>query len=46
MQREGGRYSSDVAMSIGLAKEPVHYFLVFPGEEWKVISADGYAGLE
>ena len=45
-QREGGRFSSDVEMSIGLAKEAVHYFVIFPGEEWKVVSADGYAGLE
>jgi len=25
-----------------MAKEPVHYYVVFPGEEWRVVSASGY----
>ncbi|MCC2670412.1 MAG: hypothetical protein K0Q72_2883 [Armatimonadetes bacterium] len=36
----------DIDMTLQLVKEPVHYFWVFPGEEWKIVSADGYSGLE
>jgi hypothetical protein len=45
-QGEGSGGSLDIEMSLQLAKEPVRYFWLFPGEEWKVISADGYSGLE
>jgi hypothetical protein len=38
--------SMDIDMTCGLAKEPVRYFWFFTGEEWKVTSAEGYAGLE
>jgi hypothetical protein len=29
-------------LRLQLAKEPVRYYLVFPGAEWRVVSADGY----
>jgi hypothetical protein len=36
----------DLTLTLSVAKEPVHYFWIFPGEEWKVTSADGYAEAE
>jgi hypothetical protein len=36
-------YSFQGTLTLRLAKEPVRYFLVFPGEEWRVIAVDGYA---
>lgn len=44
--RVNAENSASFPMTLKLVKEPVHYFLFFPGEEWKVISAEGYAGLE
>lgn len=38
--------TTDLEMALTMAKEPVHYFWIFPGEEWKVTSAEGYGGLE
>lgn len=29
-------------LNLDLAKEPVRYYLAFPGEEWRVTSAEGY----
>lgn len=45
-QGDGGSQSSEVEMTIKVAKERVYYFWIFPGEEWKVTAADGYQGLE
>lgn len=38
--------ASRVPIHLKMAKEPVFYYFVFPGEEWKVISASGYPGME
>lgn len=38
----GAEVSAQFDMSVRLGREPVRYLWVFPGEEWKVISADGY----
>jgi len=38
--------SMEIDPILVMTKEPVHYLWVFPGEEWKVTSAEGYAGLE
>lgn len=43
---DGGQGSMDINPILVMTKEPVHYLWVFPGEEWKVTSAEGYAGLE
>lgn len=45
-QGESSQNSMDIDMTCGVAKEPVRYFWVFEGAEWKVTSADGYSGLE
>jgi len=37
---------TEVDMALTLAREPVRYFWVFPGEEWKITAAEGYGGLE
>ncbi len=34
--------ASQMTLTLGVRKERVHYFFVFPGEEWRVVSADGY----
>lgn len=34
--------ASQMTLTLGVRKERVHYFLVFPGEEWRVVSAEGY----
>ncbi|MFN3648739.1 MAG: hypothetical protein ACK47B_04085 [Armatimonadota bacterium] len=36
----------DLPMTLQVKKEPVHYYWLFPGEEWKVTSAEGYGALE
>ena len=41
-----GSSRSDMDMSLGVKKERVYYYVVFPGEEWRVTSAEGYAALE
>ena len=33
----------DMTLTLGVRKERVHYFYLFPGEEWKVTSAEGYS---
>ena len=38
--------SSASSLSLRLVKERVHYFWLFPGDEWRVQCADGYMGLE
>jgi hypothetical protein len=43
---EGGQGTMDIDPVLGMTKEPVRYLWVFPGEEWKVTSAEGYAGLD
>lgn len=45
-QGESSQNSMDIDMTCGLAKEPVRYYWFFTGAEWKVTSAEGYAGLE
>ncbi|MBI3911271.1 MAG: hypothetical protein HY320_10100 [Armatimonadetes bacterium] len=42
---EGGEtpYHSESQIFLKLAKEPVRYLWLFPGEEWKVVFASGYA---
>ena len=42
----GGSAATDLDMGLTLARERVYYYWIFPGEEWKVTSADGYGGLE
>jgi hypothetical protein len=32
----------DGPINLRLAREPVRYFLVFPGHEWRIVSAGGY----
>ena len=41
-----GPASSNSSLSLRLVKERVYYYWLFPGEEWRVQSADGYMGLE
>jgi len=43
---EGSQGSMDIDPVLAMTKEPVRYLWLFPGEEWKVTSAEGYAGLE
>jgi len=45
-QGDRGGGGAETQMSLQVAKEPVHYFGVFPGQEWRVTSAGGYAALE
>jgi hypothetical protein len=45
-QSEGGPTSTQMNLTLTMMKEPVHYFGVFPGEEWRVTAAGGYEGLE
>lgn len=40
----GTAVSSQFDMAIRLKKEPVRYLLVFSGEEWRIVSAEGYDG--
>lgn len=42
----GGSNQTEMDISLQLKKEKVYYYLVVPGQEWKVTSAEGYAGLE
>jgi hypothetical protein len=42
-QGQGGSGRTDAVLSLSLVKEPVHYFFLFPGEEWRVKSVAGYA---
>lgn len=41
----GGAAASggEMTLTLGVRKERVHYFFVFPGEEWRVTSAEGYS---
>ena len=45
-QTEGGPTSQEMNLTLTVVKEPVHYFGVFPGEEWRIKSAGGYEGIE
>lgn len=36
----------EVQLTLEVVKEPVRYFGLFPGEEWRILSAGGYEGLE
>jgi hypothetical protein len=42
-QGQGGSGRTDAVLSLSLVKEPVHYFFLFRGEEWRVKSVAGYA---
>jgi hypothetical protein len=44
-QGEAGSGTAEMELSLSLAKEKVFYYLVFPGEEWRVTAADGYSGV-
>ncbi len=41
----GGDSSQEFTLRLRMQKEPVRYFGVFPGAEWRVTSADGYSPL-
>lgn len=45
-QSEGNRVVNQHNLSLRVAKEPVYYYWVFPGEEWRVTSAEGYVPTE
>ena len=38
--------ASDVPIHLQLVRERVYYYWLFPGEEWKVVSAGGYPGMD
>jgi hypothetical protein len=42
----GSPVPTELDLGLTLAKERVYYYWVFPGEEWKVTSAEGYGALE
>lgn len=42
----GGTGASEMNLGLRLAKERVYYYGVFPGEEWRVIGAEGYTPVE
>lgn len=37
-----GEIKFDTPMQVRFVHEPVRYYLVFPGEEWRLASAEGY----
>jgi hypothetical protein len=47
-QLQLGSSAAGGAMAIGLklVKEPVRYYWLFPGEEWRVVGAEGYTPIE
>ncbi len=45
-QEGSGSFYTDVDMTLHLVKEPVFYFGVFPGEEWRVIKVEGWEPLD
>jgi hypothetical protein len=45
-QTGGGSFYNDIDMSLRLQKEPVHYYVLFPGEEWRIVRAEGWHGLD
>ena len=44
-ESQGQEMLRDLQITLRFAREPVYYFWVIPGEEWKVTSAEGYAPL-
>ena len=44
-ESQGGRVPLMTHVSLRLTREPVYYFLAFPGAEWKITSASGYLPL-
>ncbi len=40
-----GTGATTVPMTLKLKKDPVRYLWLFPGEEWRVTSAEGYQGV-
>ena len=45
-QVEGGTVANQHNLSLRVAKEPVYYYWLFPGEEWRVTAAEGYVPSE
>jgi hypothetical protein len=45
VESQAGRGGSELDFSLRLRKEPVHYFGVFPGQEWRITWVGGYTGL-
>lgn len=45
-QGSGGSMTTELDMTLQFAKEPVYYYWLFPGEEWRVTSAENYGALE
>lgn len=45
VQGPSGTSSFQLDMTLSLAREPVYYFWIFPGAEWRITSAEGYADL-
>jgi hypothetical protein len=45
-QVPGSGASTEMELGLKVAKEPVYYYWIFPGEEWRVTGADGYGPLE
>lgn len=42
----GGTGTSSMQITLHLRREKVFYYFLFPGDEWRVISAEGYIPLE
>jgi hypothetical protein len=45
-QADGGSFYHDLDMTLHLQKEPVYYYVIFPGEEWRITRAGGWEALE
>jgi hypothetical protein len=43
-QSRDGTVPNNLSLVLKVRKEPVFYFWVFPGEEWRVISVEGHEG--
>ena len=39
---QSGGLTYQGTLRLRLRKEPVRYFLLFPGEEWRILAAEGY----
>jgi hypothetical protein len=45
-QSAESRSFNNMSLTLRVAKEPVRYYWLFPGAEWRVTSAEGYGGLD
>ena len=43
--KQGGAHTLSMNPALRWRKEPVRRFLLFPGEEWQVVRAEGISGL-